>query len=61
MKKLKEKIVVNYYLTVKNEDSNKYDFVNIDPYELSIIYDNLGAPYDYLELVRLNKNREKWD
>lgn len=43
---------INFYLTEKVENSDKYDFNKISRENLDKIYDNLGKPYANLDLLR---------
>ena len=45
----------NYYLSEVSDNENKYNFTQIDSYELYKIYDNLGEPYDELDSIRLGR------
>lgn len=41
----------NFYLTVKDEETGKFNFKKIDNNELQLIYKNLGDPYDIIDKV----------
>ena len=45
----------NYYLSEVSDNGNKFNFTQIDSYELYKIYDNLGEPYDELDSIRLGR------
>ena len=43
----------NYYLTEKTDVEGKYDINKIENDELFRIYDNLGKPYDFIDIIKI--------
>ncbi len=52
----------NYYLTEKSNVEGKYNINKIDNDELFVIYDNLGKPYDFINIIKIkNSYKDKED
>ena len=50
---------IKYYLSRKSEEKEGYNtIIEVNPEELSIIYDNLGQPYDEIDEIRIKKSYE---
>lgn len=46
----------NYYLTEKSEVEGRYDINKVENDELYIIYDNLGKPYDFIDIIKIKNS-----
>ena len=47
---------INYYLTEKLKNEEKFNFIKINQDKLYMIYDTLGMPYDLIDQLRLKKH-----
>ena len=43
---------INFYLTQKNKDTGKFDIKQIQDNKLYEIYNNLGDPYNIIDMIR---------